>query len=73
MRKKSKIPYEYFSPEYIDKMNTVRSAIGLKPLKVQELNCLKCDRRFISFGSQNRMCDSCRGCESTIFDDDVDV
>lgn len=44
----------------INEINEFREEMGLKPLDTKKRNCLRCDKEFLSFGYQNKMCDHCR-------------
>lgn len=41
---------------FVDEVNKTRRFLGLSLLTTKERNCLRCDKKFISVGSNNRMC-----------------
>lgn len=43
-----------------------RALVGLKPIKIQERECLRCEREFISEGNANRMCPHCSAYSQTL-------
>ena len=45
----------------VDKsVRKIRKEVGLAPINVKNRECLRCDIRFESQGSEHRMCRSCR-------------
>lgn len=44
----------------IDQINEARRLSGLKEIIPEQRVCLNCDRKFVSEGIHNRLCDSCR-------------
>ncbi|MBQ09313.1 MAG: hypothetical protein CMD96_05945 [Gammaproteobacteria bacterium] len=41
-------------------VNEFRNMAGYGDLNIRERKCLKCDKKFISKGNHNRLCDSCK-------------
>jgi|TARA_Y100000310_G_scaffold279894_2_gene299297 hypothetical protein len=40
-------------------INNARQEIGMPKVVIKKRKCLKCDKKFKSFGVWNRLCDSC--------------
>jgi hypothetical protein len=40
----------------LSSINKVRKQNGLKPIKKQKRNCLRCGKEFLSWGPNQRMC-----------------
>ncbi|HJN03030.1 MAG: hypothetical protein QF907_05610 [Nitrospinota bacterium] len=53
---KYKIPKRYD----IGQINEARRLSGLKEIISKHRVCLRCDRKFVSEGIHNRLCDSCQ-------------
>jgi hypothetical protein len=41
-------------------LNEIRAWFGLPPVSPKKVKCLKCNKRFVSLGSHNRLCDLCK-------------
>ena len=43
-----------------EELNEARRLSGLKEIHLKQRVCLRCEEKFNSEGSHNRLCDSCR-------------
>lgn len=44
----------------LDKINDLRRSHDMQELELEKKKCLKCNSKFLSEGSHNRMCPNCR-------------
>ena len=49
-----------FTTLNIDEINKTRVELGLKPIKYVKKPCMRCEKEFLSEGSHNRFCYTCR-------------
>jgi peptide subunit release factor 1 (eRF1) len=40
----------------LKEINKARKLVGLKPIEPTKRKCLRCDKEFISYGANHRMC-----------------
>ncbi len=52
--------YKTYKRYDIEQINEARRLSGLKKIISEHRVCLRCDRKFVSEGIHNRLCDSCR-------------
>lgn len=56
--------------------NKIRKSLGLSPIVPETKKCLRCEKEFISFGKNNRMCGNCSTYSAsnfTFFDDEYSI
>jgi ABC-type phosphate transport system ATPase subunit len=49
-----------YDPKYVDEINEFRRELGMKEIWRKVIDCLHCQKEFISFGPQQRLCHLCR-------------